>query len=119
VRLQGEILGAQGHLEDAARTLTASLDQARALDTPRESWAGHAALGNVLGRLGRDTDVEAQLTAAARTIEWIATSLVTPRLRQSFLGAKPVARVFRTLGRTPPPAGCRFTRAASPAASGW
>jgi class 3 adenylate cyclase/tetratricopeptide (TPR) repeat protein len=105
VRLQGEILAAQGRLEEAARALSASLDQARVLGTPRESWAGHAALGNVLARLGRDEDAETQLTAAARTIESIAANLVTPRLRQSFLGAEPVARVFRTLGRTPPPPG--------------
>src|SRR5262249_10647323 len=103
MRLQGEILAAQGRLEDAARTLSVSVDQARVLGTPRESWAGHAALGHVLTRCGRDTEAETQLTGAAQTIEAIAAKLVTPRLRQSFLGAEPVARVFRTLGRTPPP----------------
>src|SRR6266849_4071404 len=105
LRLQGAILAAQGRLEDAARALTASLDQARVLGTARESWIGLAALGNVLTRLGRDTEAEAQLTAAADTIESIATKLVTPQLRRSFLVAERVADVFQTLGRTPPRSG--------------
>src|SRR3989475_17626 len=102
LRLQGEILAAQGRLADAARALTASLDQARVLGTARESWIGHATLGNVFTRLGQEREAEAQLTAAAHTIESIATKLVTPHLRQSFLGAERVADVFRTLGRTAP-----------------
>jgi tetratricopeptide (TPR) repeat protein len=105
MRLQGAILAAQGRLEDAARAMTASLDQARMLGTARESWIGQAALGQVLTRLGRDREAEAQLTAAAQTIESIATKLVTPQLRRSFLGAEPVADVFRTLGRTLPRSG--------------
>src|SRR5207245_5087181 len=96
---------AQGRLEDAARVLTASLDQARVLGAARESWIGQAALGRALTRLGRDTEAEAQLTAAAQTIELIATKLVTPPLRRSFLAAGPVAHVFRALGRTPPGSG--------------
>jgi class 3 adenylate cyclase/tetratricopeptide (TPR) repeat protein len=103
MRLQGEILAAQGRLEDAARALAASLDQARVLGTARESWIGHAALGNVLAGLGQDKKAEEHLIAAAHTIESIGTNLVTPRLRQRFLAAEPVARVFQTLGRTPPP----------------
>jgi len=102
LRLQGEILAAQGHLADAARALTASLDQARVLGTARESWIGHAALGSVLVRLGQDREAEAQLTAAADTLESIAAKLVTPDLRRSFLAAQPVAGVFQTLGRTAP-----------------
>jgi class 3 adenylate cyclase/tetratricopeptide (TPR) repeat protein len=99
LRLQGEVLAARGRLPDAARALTASLDQARALGTARESWIGHAALGHVFTRLGQDREAEAQLTAAADMIESIATKLVTPHLRQSFLAATPVADVFQTLGR--------------------
>src|SRR2546425_299953 len=102
LRLQGQILAAQGRLEDAARALTASQDQACMLVTARESWIGQAALGNVFTRLGRDTEAEAQLTAAAHTIESIAAKLVTPQLRRSFLAAERVADVFQTLGRTPP-----------------
>jgi class 3 adenylate cyclase/tetratricopeptide (TPR) repeat protein len=102
LRLQGAILAAQGRLEDAARVLTTSLDQARVLGTVRESWIAQAALGHVFTRLGRDREGEAQLTAAAHTIESIATKLVTPHLRQSFLAAEPVANVFRTLGRRAP-----------------
>ena len=105
LRLQGDILAAQGRLEYAARALTASLDQARVIGTARESWIGQAALGNVLTRLGRDTEAEAQLTAAADTIESIAAKLVTPQLRRSFLAAERVVGVFQTLGRTAPRSG--------------
>jgi tetratricopeptide (TPR) repeat protein len=101
-RLQGVILAAQGRLEDAARLLTVSLDQAGQLRTPRESWIGQAALGGVLARLGREREAEAQLTAAAVTIESLGARLVTPHRRRAFLAAEPVVRVFQTLGRTPP-----------------
>jgi class 3 adenylate cyclase/tetratricopeptide (TPR) repeat protein len=103
MRLQGTILAKQGRLTDAARALTASLDQARLLGTARESWIGQAALGDVLTRLGQDREGEAQLGAAAHTIELIAEKLVTPDLRQSFLAARPVTHVFQTLGRTATP----------------
>src|SRR6185295_9760143 len=72
LRLQGEIMAAQGRLADATRALTASLDQAHVIGTARESWIGHAALGRVLTRLGQDGEAEAQLTAAAHAIESIA-----------------------------------------------
>ncbi len=105
LRLQGQILAAQGRLADAARALTASLDQARVIGTARESWIGQAAFGNVLTRLGRDAEALAQLTAAAETIQSIAAKLVTPQLRRSFLAAEQVAGVFQTLGRTAPGSG--------------
>ena len=38
-------------------------------------------------------------------LQSIAAKLVTPQLRRSFLGAEPVADVFRTLGRTLPRSG--------------
>jgi len=82
--------------------LTASIDQARVLGTARESWISRAALGQILTRLGQDREAEAQLIAAADTIESIATNLVTPHLRQSFLGASRVADVFQALGRGAP-----------------
>jgi len=105
LRLQGQILAEQGQLADATRLLTASLDQARRLGTAREAWMGHAALGGVFARLGQDREAEAQLTAAADTIELLATKLATPRLRQNFLAAEAVVRVFQTLGRTAPESG--------------
>jgi class 3 adenylate cyclase/tetratricopeptide (TPR) repeat protein len=102
MRLQGAILAAQGRLEDAARVLTASLEQAHRLGTVRESWLGQAALGEVLTRLGHDREAEERLGAAADAIESIAARLSVPPRRRSFLAAEPVARVFRTLGRTAP-----------------
>ncbi len=105
MRLQGEILAAQGRLDHAVRALMASLDQARLLGTARESWIGQAVLGRVLTRLGRDREAEAQLTASAQTIESIAAKLVTPHRRQSFLAAEPVTNVFQTLGRRAPASG--------------
>jgi hypothetical protein len=65
-------------------------------------WLGQVALGGVLARLGRDKDAETQLGSAAQTIETILARLITPRLRESFLGAEPVQAVYRALGRRPP-----------------
>jgi class 3 adenylate cyclase/tetratricopeptide (TPR) repeat protein len=101
-RLQGIVLAAQGRLEDAARVLKASLDQAAVLKSPRESWIGQAALGDVLARLGRERDAEVRLNTAADTLQSIATALTSAQRRRTFLAAEPVARVFQTLGRTPP-----------------
>lgn len=53
-------------------------------------------------QLGRDKDAEAALLGSTQTIESIARRLTTPRLRQTFLTAEPVAEIYRTLGRWPP-----------------
>jgi tetratricopeptide (TPR) repeat protein len=102
-RLQGAILAARGRLEEAAQALGASVHIAEQMQTPREVWLGQAALGTVLTRLGRDREAEAQLTLATHTIETIAATLHTPRLRHSFLGAAPVLEVYAVLGHRPPP----------------
>jgi class 3 adenylate cyclase/tetratricopeptide (TPR) repeat protein len=102
-RLQGAILAARGRLEEAVQTLATSVQVAAQMQTPREMWLGQAALGTVLLRLGRDQEAEAHLTQATHTIEAIATTLHTPRLRHSFLGAAPVLEVYAVLGHRPPP----------------
>ena len=101
-RLQGEILAANGKLDEAAQKLTASVRLTDELQTPREAWLGRAALGKVLARLGREKEAEAQFTQAIQTIEALAAELRTPRLRRSFLGAAAVTEVFEAAGRRPP-----------------
>jgi tetratricopeptide (TPR) repeat protein len=101
-RLQGQILAATGQLEAALEPLRASVALAESLGTPREVWAGKAALGGVFARLGRDKDAEESFADAGQTIETIAGKLTTPSLRLSFLRAEPVIDVYRTLGRRPP-----------------
>ena len=83
--------------------MATSVHVAEHVQTPREVWLGQAALGKVLTRLGRDQEAEAQLTQATHTIEAIATTLHTPRLRHSFLSAAPVLEVYAVLGHRPPP----------------
>jgi tetratricopeptide (TPR) repeat protein len=102
-RLQGAILAARGRLEEAVQTLATSVHGAEHLQTPREVWLGQAVLGKVLAQLGRDQEAEAQLTQATHTIESIAATLHTPRLRQSFLSAAPVLEMYAILGHRPPP----------------
>jgi len=103
-RLQGDILAASDRLDDAVRTLEASVRLAESLQTPREVWLGKAALGKVLARLGREHDAEAHFMQAAQTIEALADKLQTSSLRRSFLAAEAVADIYRTLGHRPPPA---------------
>src|SRR5262249_58843380 len=102
--LQGDILAASGRLVEATQVLGAAVHVAEQIQTPREVWLGQAALGKVLTRLGRDKEAEAQLTQATHTIEAIAATLHTPRLRQSFLNAMPVLKVYEALGHQPPSA---------------
>ena len=101
--LQGDVLAASGHLDEAASTLDASIRLAELIGTPREVWMGKASLGKVLIRLNRDNEAEAQLAQAAQTIEIIARDLRTPRLRDCFLAAAPVVELYDTLGHRPPP----------------
>jgi len=103
-RLQGEILAASDRLDEAARTLEASVMLAENIQTPREVWLGKAALGKVLARLGREKDAEMQFIQATQTIEAIADKLQAPNLRRSFLAAEPVVDIYRILGQRPPPA---------------
>ena len=77
-RLQGEILAAGGQLAEAARTLQASIRGAERLQTPREMWQGHAALGKVLLHLGQEKGAEVSFRQALQTIEAIAANLQTP-----------------------------------------
>jgi tetratricopeptide (TPR) repeat protein len=100
--LQGRVLDAQGRLDEAARVLRASIRLAETVKTPREAWMGRAALGRVSYQMGSDKDAEALFTEAARTIETIAGGLTTLSLRSGFLGAPPVAEVYRMIGRRPP-----------------
>ena len=102
-QLQGDILAASGQLDEAARTLEASVRLAESLQTPREIWLGKAALGKVLAQLGREQDAEARFLRATHTIEAIAATLQTLSLRRSFLAAEPVVDLYRTLGHRPPP----------------
>ena len=102
-RLQGDILAASGRLAEAAQALVTSVRLAEQIQTLREVWLGQAALGKVLTRLGRDKEAEAQLTQATQTIEAIAATLHTPRLRHSFLSAGPVLEIYAVLGHRPPP----------------
>lgn len=103
-RLQGEILAASDRLDEAARTLEASVRLAESLRTPREVWLGKAALGKALARIGREKEAEAHFIQATQTIEAIADKLQTPNLRRSFLAAEPVVDIYRILGQRPPPA---------------
>ena len=99
---QGGILAARGSLEESVGVLDASVKLAEAIGAAREIWLGKAALGKVLGRIGRDKQAEAQLSGAIQAIEGIFAKLQTPRLRHSFMTAEPVQEVYRTLGRRPP-----------------
>jgi tetratricopeptide (TPR) repeat protein len=102
-KLQGDILAANGQFEGAVQTLNASIELAERLRVPREVWLGRAALGKVLISLGKEKEAERHFTQAIHTIETIATKLLTPRLRRSFLSAAPVLEVYEILGRQPPP----------------
>jgi class 3 adenylate cyclase/tetratricopeptide (TPR) repeat protein len=102
--LRGDVLAANGQLEEAEQTFALSIRLAEQIGAPREVWLGKAVLGKVLMRLGRDKAAEALFSQATQTIEAIAATLQTPRLHRSFLCAAPVLEVYEALGRHPPPA---------------
>ncbi len=101
-QLQAGALAASARPEEALDPLMASVRLAETLGTPRELWMGKKGLGSLFVRLGRDRDAERQYIEAAQTIEAIASKLMTPSLRRSFLDADQVQDVYRALGRRPP-----------------
>ena len=104
-RLQGEVLAATERLEDSARVLSESVRLAEAINAPREIYLGKAVVGNVLTRLGKDKEAEAQLSSAAQAIEGILSKLQTPRLLQALLTAARVREIYNSLGRRLPEPG--------------
>lgn len=102
-KLQGDILAATGEFKGAVKILQLSIELAERLRTPREVWLGQTALGKVLVSLGKEKEAEEHFTRAVHTIETIATKLLIPRLRHSFLSAAPILEVYEILGRQPPP----------------
>jgi len=99
---RGEILAANGRLDEAARTLEASAILAEQIGTLREIWIARSAVGRVLGKLGRDNEVEAQFVKAADAIEAVSSKLKTRALSRSLLSAEPVRAVYKALGRQVP-----------------
>jgi tetratricopeptide (TPR) repeat protein len=92
LRLQGEILGATGRLKDSVPILEASVALAHALKVPRDEWMGALAFGKLLIRLGKDKEAEHAFTAAAGTIESVASALKTEALIRSFATAPPSSK---------------------------
>ena len=101
-KLHGDLHTSSGRLEEARKQYSASIAVAEQIGVLRELWMGNAALGNVLERLGQETEAEMQLRQASQTIEDIAAKLRTPRLRQHFLSAPQVQSVYDSLGQRPP-----------------
>jgi tetratricopeptide (TPR) repeat protein len=102
LRLQGEILAANGRINEGLPLIQASVGLAEELQTRRDVWAGTLALGKTLIRLGKDDEAEVSFKTAAAAIEWIAAGLKTDSLIRSFLSAPPVLEVFQALGRRLP-----------------
>ena len=101
-RLQGAILAAGGRLEEAAQVLATSVHLAKQSGRPARYGGGRKPSARPT-RLGKDKEAEAQLTQATHTIEAIAATLHTPRLRHSFLSAASVLEIYAVLGHRPPP----------------
>jgi len=102
LRLQGEILAANGRVNECVPLIQASVGLAEELQTRRDIWMGSLALGKTLIRLGKDNEAEASFKTAAATIESIAAALKTQSLIRGFLSAQPVLEVFQALGRHAP-----------------
>ena len=97
-RLQGRVLLAQGHVDDAERELLAALSVATDLANPPQLWRTHGAIGDLRRAQGRAQDARRAYGEALSVIESVAAGLTDKELRETFLGSEAVATMRLAAG---------------------
>ncbi len=107
-RLQGNILTAQGNLEQAETALKRALKLARELGSPTQLWLTEHALATLYAGLGEGNgDSKSNRKKAAKhyqaalaTVQAIARDLTEPRLKEGFLASAPIRQLMAQAEQT-------------------
>lgn len=94
-RLRGQVLMAQGRLDEAEEELTAALDVAAELGNPPQLWKTHAAVGDLRRTQKRTEDADGAYGEALLVIQAVAESLTDAKLRETFLQSEHIQGIRR------------------------
>jgi tetratricopeptide (TPR) repeat protein len=94
-RLRGQVLQAQGLVDEAEQELAAALEVAIEVGNPPQLWKTHAAIGDLCRAQGRTRDARRAYGKAFSVIEGVASSLTDARLRETFVRSKHVEGIRR------------------------
>ena len=89
-RLLGNLLAAEGHMQEAESALRQALDKAVAVGNPTQLWKTHEALAGLYARLKRPADAREQYRRAYDVVKRMADGLEDPALKQTFLDFPPI-----------------------------
>src|SRR5438270_580381 len=83
-RHRGQVLMAQGRLDEAGQELSAALEVAIEVGNPPQLWKTHAAVGDLRRTQERTGDAGRSYGEALSVIEGVAESLTDEKLRKTF-----------------------------------
>jgi class 3 adenylate cyclase/tetratricopeptide (TPR) repeat protein len=92
-RLRGQVLMAQGLLDEAEQELSAALAVAVEVGNPPQLWKTHAAIGELRGAQGRPEEARRAYVEALSIMEGVAASLTDEQMRETFLRSKPAVGI--------------------------
>jgi tetratricopeptide (TPR) repeat protein len=99
LRLLGEAQMKRGETDSAIWSLSEAIQILREVGNPRQLWQAHASLASAYDKLGRVSEAREQWAAATEVIRKTANGLSDCKLREGFLGAKPIREIFANAGR--------------------
>ena len=99
LRLLGEVQMIRGETDSAIWSLSEATQILREVGNPKQLWQAHASLASVYDKLGRVSEAREQWGVAAEVISKTAKGLSDCKLRDGFLGAKPIREILVNAGR--------------------
>jgi tetratricopeptide (TPR) repeat protein len=100
-RLRGQVLLAQGRLDEAEEELSAALAVAAEVGNPPQLWKTHVAIGDLRSAQGRPAEARRAYSEALSVIEGVAGSLNDKQLRETFLQSDHVKGIRRAAEACP------------------
>ncbi len=100
-RLRGQVLMAQGRLDEAEQELAAALEAAIEVGNPPQLWKTHAAIGDLRLAQGRTEDGRRAYGEALSRIDGVAAGLTDTQLRETFVRSKHVEGIRRAAEARP------------------
>jgi len=97
-RLRGQVLTAQGMLDEAGPEIETALAIAQEIGNPPQIWKTQVALGELRRAQGRDVEAKQSFHEAMLVIDGVAEKLEDASLKQTFLSSPHVESIRETAG---------------------
>jgi len=92
-RLRGQVLTAQGMLDEAEADIEMALAIAKEIGNPPQLWKTYAALGELRRAQGRNPEAREAFAEAIRVIDGVAETLEDASLRETLLSSAQVGAI--------------------------